>query len=114
MTLPRRQRRLVEAIDHQIDSADPRLASEFGTFGRLWAGEPLPDREQLRTGAGWFWPSLWAALGASAWAVLPPPEPAATPASGERGGELGAGAVAPRPPEWPPGLSTQRRRPRRG
>lgn len=67
MALPRRQQRLLEAIDHQMSGADPRLAWLLGTFGRIWAGEPLPAREQLPTRASRFWPGLWEALAAGTW-----------------------------------------------
>ncbi len=67
MALPRRQQRLLEAIDHQMSGADPRLAWLLGTFGRIWAGEPLPAREQLPTRASRFWPGLREALAAGTW-----------------------------------------------
>jgi hypothetical protein len=47
MTLPRRQRRLLKAVERQVNSADPGLACSFAAFARRWAGEPLPACEQL-------------------------------------------------------------------
>jgi len=67
MTLPRRQRRLLDAIDCQVISADPLLSRSFAAFARRWAGEPLPEREQLRPRGARFWDGLWEALGESAW-----------------------------------------------
>jgi hypothetical protein len=85
MPLPRRQQRLIEAIDHQLTGTDPRLAWLFSTFGRLWAGEPLPAREQLCTRAGGFWSSVREALAAGAWPVTGLP---VTDASGAGRGSI--------------------------
>ena len=95
MALPRRQQRLLEAIEHQMASADPRLARLLGTFGRLWAGEPLPAREQLPTRACRFWPGLREALAAGAWALPPLTDPPMTDAAGGPG--PGRGSI-PAPP----------------
>jgi len=116
MALPRRQRRLLEAIDHQMTSADPRLTRLFGTFGRLWAGEPLPAREQLSTRAGRFWSGLREALAAGAWAALPLTDPPMTEAAGGPG--AGRGSIATPPgrarqgPDGPARSSQAERRPR--
>ncbi len=64
MTLPRHQQRLFEAIERQVNSADPLLARSFAAFARRWAGEPLPAREQMRSRGARFWDGLWEALGA--------------------------------------------------
>jgi DoxX-like family len=64
MALPRRQRRLLEAIDRQLASADPRLARLLGTFGRFWADEPLPAHEQLPVRTGPSWSGPWRVLAA--------------------------------------------------
>ena len=85
MALPRRQRRLLDAIDHQMTSADPRLAWLLGTFGRLWAGEPLPAREQLPARASRFRPGLWKALTAGAWLAPPLTDLRVTEAAGRPG-----------------------------
>jgi hypothetical protein len=78
MALPRRQQRLLEAIEHQMTSADPRLAWMLGTFGRLWADEPLPAREQLPTRTSRFWPGLWEAFALGAWPAPPLTDPPMT------------------------------------
>jgi hypothetical protein len=76
MALPRRQRRLLEAIDRRMESEDPELARPLAVFCGLWAGQPLPAREQFNTRASRFWPVLSQALAASAWqAPLTPPSP---------------------------------------
>jgi hypothetical protein len=95
MALPRRQQRLLEAIDHQITSADPRLAWMLGTFGRLWADEPLPAREQLTTRRSRFWPGLWQVLALSGWAVLPLTELPMTDAAGRARARRGSTSTAP-------------------
>jgi len=95
MALPRRQQRLLEAIDRQMTNADPRLARLFGTFGRLWAGEPLPAREQLPTRASRFWSGLWEALAQGAWPAPPLTDVSVTDAAGNPG--AGHGSI-PAPP----------------
>jgi hypothetical protein len=95
MALPRRQRRLLDAIDHQVTGADPRLAQLLGEFGRLWAGEPMPAREQLPARASRFWPGLWEALAAGAWAASPLPDLPMTDAAGRSGAERGSTPAAP-------------------
>jgi hypothetical protein len=87
MALPRRQGRLLDAIDHLVTGADPRLAQLFGAFGRLRAGEPLTAREQLPARASRFWSALWEALAAGGWAAptltdLPMTEAACRPGAG--------------------------------
>jgi len=94
MTLPRRQRRLLEAIDHQMTSTDPRLAWMLATFGRLWAGEPLPACEQLHTRTSRFRAGLWQALAASAWAA-PFADLPATDAAGRADVNRGSASTAP-------------------
>jgi hypothetical protein len=85
MALPRRQRRHLDAIDHQMTSADPRLAWLLGTFDRLWAGEPLPAREQLPTRASRFCRGLWEALATGAWLAPPLTDLHVTEAAGRPG-----------------------------
>jgi hypothetical protein len=122
MALPRRQRRLLEAIDYQMNSADPRLARLFGAFSGFCAGEPLPTREQLPRRAARFRAALWEALGAGIWPTpfVADPNLAGTvggtdPGSGSSGAELGQVEQAPgqvrqegrrddrHPPVTPPG-----------
>jgi hypothetical protein len=121
MALPRRQRRLLEAIDYQMNSADPRLARLFGAFSGFCAGEPLPTREQLPRRAARFRAALWEALGAGIWPTpfVADPHLAGTvggtvPGSGSSGAELGQVEQAPgqlrqegradrHPPVTPPG-----------
>jgi len=100
MALPRRQQRILEAIDRQMTSADPHLAWLLGTFGRLWADEPLPAREQLPTPASRFWSGLREALAAGAWLAPPLTNPTMTDATGGPG--AGHGSVPP-----PPGQARQ-------
>jgi hypothetical protein len=108
MALPRRERRLAEAIDREVTSADPRLARLFRVFGRCWAGEPVPDREQLRRGRDGFWPRLWDALCAGAWEVSVEP----TMADVIRGAGTGPAAIdaVPDQPERAPGRTRRDRR----
>jgi hypothetical protein len=67
MALPRRQRRLLEVMDYQINSADPDLARLFGAFNGFCAGKPLPTRERLAPRSARFRAGLWEALGAGIW-----------------------------------------------
>ena len=50
MALPRRQQRLLEAIDHQMSGADPRLAWLLGTFGPLARRAPARPRAAANPG----------------------------------------------------------------
>ncbi len=47
MRLSVREQRQLDTIGKGVSRSDPRLASMLATFGRLTAGEPIPDREQL-------------------------------------------------------------------
>jgi hypothetical protein len=118
MALSRRQQRLLEVIDQQMTSADPRLAWLLGTFGRLWAGEPLPAREQLPTRASRFWSGLWEALAAGAWPAPPPTDPPMTEAAGCPGAGHGSIPAPPGQARQAPGRPAQSdpdgRRPRGG
>src|SRR5579863_6224413 len=113
MALTRRQQRLLEAIDAQMASADPRLAWLLGTFGRFWAGEPLPAREQLPTRASRSWSGLWEALAAGAWPVPPLTDP---PVAGTAGGPVaGRGSIPDLPGQarQAPGVAAQSGQPGR-
>jgi hypothetical protein len=114
MALPCRQQRLLEAIDHQLTSADPHLAWLLGAFGRLWADEPLPGREQLPTWASRLRSFLWEALAAGAWPVPPLMDPPVTDAAGHPG--AGHGSILPpgqvrQLPDWPGRSGRHGRRP---
>jgi hypothetical protein len=64
MVLSVREQRQLDTIGEAVSSSDARLASMLGTFGRLTAGEPMPDREQLIRLAGRArraWPAVCAA-----------------------------------------------------
>jgi hypothetical protein len=116
MALPRRQQRLLEAIDRQTTSADPSLAWLLGTFGRLRAGEPMPAREQLPTRASRFWSGLWEALAAGAWPAPPLTDRPVTDAAAGLG--AGRGSIptppgrAPQGPDGPAQTGQADRRPR--
>ena len=47
MCLSVREQRQLDTIDEAVSRSDAQLASMLATFGRLTAGEPMPDREQL-------------------------------------------------------------------
>ena len=86
MTLPRREQRLLDAIDQELTSADPHLEwllGPSGPFGRLCAGEPLPAREQLPESASRLRSFLWEALAGAAWSVPPLPDPPVIGAAGQ-------------------------------
>ena len=46
--LPARQRRVLDNIESELRSADPRLAAKFVIFGRLTRDEEMPRIEELR------------------------------------------------------------------
>lgn len=57
MTLPARQRRMLDGIEGALQASEPRMASMFGIFTRLSEGDQaaLPERlprSRLRIGAG--------------------------------------------------------------
>jgi hypothetical protein len=116
MALPCRQQRLLEAIDQQLTDADPHLAWLLGAFGRLWADEPLPAREQLPTWASRLRSLLWEAFAVTAWPMPPLADPPMTDAAGHPGAEYGS-VPAPgeirQAPDWP-GRSGRHDRRRRG
>jgi hypothetical protein len=66
MCLSVREQRQLDTIGAAVSQSDTQLASMLATFGRLTAGEPIPDREQL-TGlgssrAGRAWHAIGAAM----------------------------------------------------
>ncbi len=52
MVLSVREQRQLDTIGAAVSRSDARLASMLAIFGRLAAGEPMPDREQLTTLGG--------------------------------------------------------------
>jgi hypothetical protein len=52
MHLSSREQRLLDRISEAESQSDPRLASMLAAFGRLTAGEAMPDREQQKISAG--------------------------------------------------------------
>jgi hypothetical protein len=50
MSLPARQRRVLEHIETALRGSDPKLAALYAIFGRLTRGEQMPAFEQLRRG----------------------------------------------------------------
>ncbi len=63
MRLSVRERRRLDTIGEAVSQSDVQLASMLATFGRLTAGEPMPDREQLARPGGRSGPT-WHAVGA--------------------------------------------------
>jgi hypothetical protein len=57
MCLSVREQRQLDTIDEAVGRSGDQLASMLATFGRLTAGEPMPDREQIaklgRAGRTW-------------------------------------------------------------
>jgi hypothetical protein len=47
MCLSVREQQQLDTIGEVVSRSDARLASMLAVFGRLTAGEPIPDREQL-------------------------------------------------------------------
>jgi hypothetical protein len=47
MTVAARQRRVLWRIERMLVRTGPRLAAQFGMFGRLTSGEQIPRIEQL-------------------------------------------------------------------
>jgi hypothetical protein len=47
MCLSVREQQQLDTIGAAVRESDVQLASMLATFGRLTAGEPMPDREQL-------------------------------------------------------------------
>jgi hypothetical protein len=60
-----REQRQLDTIDEAVGRSDARLAGMLAIFGRLTAGEPMPDREQLIRLAGRAG-RAWHAVGAAA------------------------------------------------
>jgi hypothetical protein len=63
MRLSVREQRQLDTIGEAVSQSDVQLASMLATFGRLAAGEPMPDREQL-TRPGSRPRRTWHAVGA--------------------------------------------------
>jgi len=60
-----REQRQLDTIGEAVSQSDVLLASMLATFGRLTAGEPMPDREQLtrpRSRAGRTWHAVSAGM----------------------------------------------------
>jgi hypothetical protein len=53
MSLGARDERVLDSIGARLARSDPRLAGLLGIFGRLAAGEDMPQREQIRARARW-------------------------------------------------------------
>ena len=53
MTLPTSQQRALDAIDHVLQSAEPRLATMFGVFTDLTRLDAMPAVETLQPGPWW-------------------------------------------------------------
>ncbi len=53
MTLPTGQQRALDAIDHVLQSAEPRLATMFGVFTDLTRLDAMPAVETLQPGPWW-------------------------------------------------------------
>lgn len=114
MTLPRRQRRLLGAIDCQVNSADPLLARSVAAFARRWAGEPLPAREQVRPRGARFWDGLWEALGVGSCSWLWFADPAMTSTTEGTDQESCSGDTGPSHGEQVPGQLRRQDRGDRG
>jgi hypothetical protein len=63
MRLSVREQRQLDTIGEAVSQSDVQLALMLATFGRLAAGEPMPDREQL-TRPGSRPRRTWHAVGA--------------------------------------------------
>jgi hypothetical protein len=66
MCLGAREQRQLDDIGEAVSRSDARLASMMVIFGRLAAGEPIPEREQLPAAAGRARTALHAAAAAVA------------------------------------------------
>jgi hypothetical protein len=73
MRLHYRQQCQLRRMHRMLGTSEPRLASMLVTFARLYAGEDLPGREQVRRGLPWpvraLARAVWAAARAG-WAVI--------------------------------------------
>jgi hypothetical protein len=65
MCMSVREQRQLDTIGEAVGGSDARLATMLAIFGRLTAGEPMPDREQLTRLAGRAG-RAWHAVGAAA------------------------------------------------
>jgi hypothetical protein len=66
MCLSTRERRQLDDIGEAVRRSDPRLASMMIIFGRLSAGEPMPERERFAAAPGRVRRALHAAAAALA------------------------------------------------
>jgi lipoyl-dependent peroxiredoxin len=66
MYLSFREQQLLDRISEAEAESDPRLASMLATFGRLTAGEAMPERDQLEVPAGRIKAALRAAASPAA------------------------------------------------
>ena len=65
MRLSVREQRQLDTIGEAVSQSDVQLALMLATFGRLAAGEPMPDREQLTRLASSRAGRAWHAVGAA-------------------------------------------------
>jgi hypothetical protein len=49
MSLPARQARVLDRIEHSLDACDPRLRSMFAIFAKLTRDEEMPRLEQFES-----------------------------------------------------------------
>lgn len=66
MSLPYRQQHCLRHIRHTLAVSAPQLASRLVMFTRLYDGETMPAREQMRR----RWPGPVHALAHALWAIL--------------------------------------------
>jgi hypothetical protein len=50
MSLPARQARVLDRIEHSLDACDPRLRSMFAIFAKLTRDEEIPGWNSLNPG----------------------------------------------------------------
>jgi hypothetical protein len=62
MSMSVREQRQLDTIGEAVSRSDARLALMLATFGRLTAGEPMPEREQLARLASRAWRAAGAGM----------------------------------------------------